>query len=221
MKKFLSIIIALTICFSLIGSASALDNSANQAPGTSGSTTYINDPEALDQYVLDNGIEIPEGKTIKSVKITVLNDPALLKKASDIPFQTQSPLSAAALTLSNRVYAGNFYYNDQPFLSDSIEGPMATGPNLKFEHKTTAGFSGELGVEASVITASFGVNFSEEITVTRTYQFDPIPAGDWLIYSAYVNYAVYRFDVYSGSTYLGTSSYWTPVGIVITQEIIG
>ena len=71
-----------------------------------------------------------------------------------------------------------------------------------------------------MISASFGVDFSYSEKVTRSYQFDPIPARKWLVYRCYVNYNVYEFDVYSGSQYLGISKYWTPVGIVVEHELV-
>ena len=150
-----------------------------------------------------------------------MNDPALIQKA-DATIQEDVQIIAArlGLTLKNRTNTGQFYYGDDPFLADSIQGPMSTGPKLDFETTAKAGFNGDCGVTKGMITASFGVDFSYSEKVTRSYQFDPIPARKWLVYRCYVNYNVYEFDVYSGSQYLGTSKYWTPVGIVVEHELV-
>jgi len=222
-QKFLGILLSLMLVLSC--SAFATGDSTNQAPSTTSTTTYITDREALNQYIIDHNVVIPEGKSLESVKVTVTNDPDLINQANT-SYQSnmsarQGLLAKGVITLDNRVYKGTRYYSDQPYLSDTIQGPMSTGPKIQFDTSTTAGFNGSCGVTSSMITASFGVNFSKTITVTRTYQFNPIPVGKYLRYSAFVNYAVYDFTVYSDQIKQGTSTYWTPVGIVVTQELIG
>lgn len=161
----------------------------------------------------------PDTTAVSNENVIVLNDPALLDKSDAI---TSSPGEAqwGGLTLMNRKLIGQRYYSDSPFLVDSIEGPMGTGPQIEFETKETAGFNGECGVSMGDIEASFSVDFSREQTVRRTYQFDRIPAGKYLTYEAFVNYNVYEFDVYDGYTYLGKSQYWTPVGIVVNHDVV-
>lgn len=78
----------------------------------------------------------------------------------------------------------------------------------------------DLGVSESNIEASFGVDFEESYSLERVYQFDPIPNGKWLTYKAYTNYNVYDFEVYNLGTYVGTSCYWIPVGIVVEHNLI-
>ena len=116
-----------------------------------------------------------------------MNDPALIQKA-DATIQEDVQIIAArlGLTLKNRTNTGQFYYGDDPFLADSIQGPMSTGPKLDFETTAKAGFNGDCGVTKGMITASFGVDFSYSEKVTRSYQFDPIPARKWLVYRCYV-----------------------------------
>jgi len=163
----------------------------------------------------------PSSPSVNSGNVTILNDPALIQKA-DATIQEDVQINAArfGLTLKNRTTAGQFHYGDDPFLADSIQGPMSTGPKLDFETTAKAGFNGDCGVTKGMISASFGVDFSYSEKVTRSYQFDPIPARKWLVYRCYVNYNVYEFDVYSGSQYLGISKYWTPVGIVVEHELV-
>lgn len=160
--------------------------------------------------------QAPNVKTVESENVTVLNDPALIAKNEELP---DAVPALFGLTLKNRVRVGEGYYMDEPFLVDNIQGPMQTGPEIEFESKSTAGFNGECGVSKGDIKAAFGVNFSHEETVTRTYKFDPIPAGKRLVYEAYVNYTIYEFEVYSGSIYLGKSQYWVPVGIVVRHHL--
>ena len=149
----------------------------------------------------------------------VSNDPELLAQNQRIFDEVEVKAARAGLTLKNRVLTGQYFYGDQPFLVDSIEGPMKEGPVLTLEGSSKRGFSGECGVGAADIELSFGVDFEETITVTRRFQFHPIPARKVLTYRPFINQNVYEFDVYRGSTYLGTSKYWAPVGIVVQQEI--
>lgn len=163
----------------------------------------------------------PSSYSVNSSTVTVLNDPILIERAeATIPEDIQAAAARLGLTLKNRESIGQRYYDDQPFLADSIQGPMSKGPVLTFETTASAGFNGECGVTKGLISATFGVDFSVSETVTRTYTFDPIPKGKWLKYKCYVNYNVYEFEVYSGSVYIGTSKYWTPVGMVVEHELV-
>lgn len=96
---------------------------------------------------------------------------------------------------------------------------MSTGPIIVFKTESSVGASLDLGVSKGNIEASFGVDFSKNYSLERTYQFNPIPAGKWLTYKAYTNYNVYDFDVYYLGIHLGTSSYWVPVGIVVEHYL--
>lgn len=177
----------------------------------------------------------------KNTKLFVINDPQLLKEADEIVNKYAQSLEErlnvlggknnfkiiveventlrSSLILTNLVLEGNFHYGDRPFLVDTIYGPMSTGPKITFYNEAKSGYSGTLGVEAWMITANFGVNFSTVHSITREFQFDAIPSGKKLTYKAFTNYNKYRFYVYNGSNYYGISHYWTPVGIVIKQSL--
>lgn len=156
------------------------------------------------------------------VSVLVLNDPVLLEKADTVMAFAVNEAAAQGLfiTLKNRSLRGQYYYGDDPFLVDSVEGPMAEGPRITFTTTAKVGANLDLGVSESNIEASFGVDFEESYSLERVYQFDPIPSGRWLTYKAYTNYNVYDFEVYSMGTYKGTSSYWVPVGIVVEHDLI-
>lgn len=154
--------------------------------------------------------------------VLILNDPALLEKADTV---MDSAVNNAAqrglfITLKNRELTGQFYYGDSPFLVDSVEGPMAEGPRITFTTTSKIGANLDLGVSEANIEASFGVNFEESYSLERAYQFDPIPNGKWLTYKAYTNYNVYDFEVYNMGEYVGISSYWVPVGIVVEHDLV-
>lgn len=224
MKKksriIISAITVLTIALSINLTCFAATDSQVQAPSSNSSSTYITDRATLDQYVSDHGMQIPEGKTLESLKITVVNDPTLVANANTMAVQPES--TNGLVTLENNVFSHYAYYGDQPFVVDQCYGPLATGPKITLTTSETAGYDGSLGVTAADITASFGVNFSTSWNLSREIQFDPVPAGKVLQYSAFVNYSVYNYDViFGGGTLLGTGSYWVPIGIVITQVLLG
>lgn len=194
MKKILSFILALIMIFAISATAFA-DN------------------------IQSGAMQAPTAISVNTDTVTIINDPELLAKANEEVEEAEVTAANSNLTLKNKVLVGQRYYSDSPFLADSIRGPMSVGPTLTLSTKATAGYNGECGVSADLITAKFGVNFSYEETVTRTFTFDPIPKNKTLTYRCYVNYNVYQFDVYNGSEKVGTSQYWTPVGIVVTQSI--
>lgn len=192
MKKFLASILALVMILSVSASSLAAEITPAPSSHSTNSATSVN-----------------------------LIDPVLFQKA-EAAFQENIQERAAlfGLTLKNRDLIGQRFYSDEPFLVDSIEGPMSIGPDLTFETTAKAGADGELGVSKGLISATFGVDFSVTETVTRHYVFDPIPAGKFLVYKCYVLYNVYEFEVYSGSEYLGTGKYWTPVGIHLEHDLV-
>lgn len=163
---------------------------------------------------------MPTTMTVED-NVLVLNDPALLAKADTVVESAVNNAAARGLfiTLKNRTLRGQYFYGDVPFLVDSVEGPMATGPKITFKTEATIGANLNLGVSESNIEASFGVSFKEVYSLERVYQFDPIPNGKWLNYKAYTNYSVYDFEVYDFGNYVGTSSYWVPVGIVVEHNL--
>lgn len=63
----------------------------------------------------------------------VLNDETLIEKADQFVETNDEIACYAGLTISNRKLVGQRYYSDEPFLVDSINGPLATGPTLTFE----------------------------------------------------------------------------------------
>lgn len=154
--------------------------------------------------------------------VLVLNDPVLLEKADTVMASAINEAAARGLfiTLKNRTLRGQYHYGEDPFLVDSVEGPMKEGPRITFTTTAKVGANLDLGVSESNIEASFGVDFEESYSLERVYQFDPIPNGKWLTYKAYTNYNVYDFEVYNLGTYVGTSCYWIPVGIVVEHNLI-
>lgn len=154
--------------------------------------------------------------------VIVLNDPILLAQADAVVASVvnEAATRGVFVTLTNRTLRGQYYYLDEPFLVDSVEGPMSEGPRITFTTEATVGANLNLGVTEANIEASFGVNFERIYTLERVYQFDPIPNGKWLTYKAYTNYNVYDFEVHTLGVYVGTSSYWVPVGIVVEHDLI-
>ncbi|WP_413828543.1 hypothetical protein [Methanobrevibacter sp. UBA46] len=160
----------------------------------------------------------PKESSIASENTIILNDSALIEKSEKMFPDSVKP-EAIGVTLKNKKLVGQFYYGDNPFLVDSVKGPMATGPKIVFEETASGGVNSEYGVGAGDIETSFGIDINYEETVTRTYQFDPIPKNKFLTYMAYVNYSVYEFDIYSWGSYVGEGTYWIPVGIVIEHDL--
>lgn len=239
MKKFLTFALTLVMAFAIAVPAFAAEPGASVAPReravNTSTTTVMNDPALIAKYergltatseqaafisgpvfsIEQDSTVAPNEHSVNTNTTMVMNDPALIAKYEEDFAAMSEQAARLGLTLKNRTLVGQRYYTDSPFLVDSIQGPMSKGPELEFETKATAGFNGECGVTKGIIEASFGVDFSYEETVTRTFPFDPIPAGKTLTYKCYVNYNLYEFDVYNGSKKLGTSNYWTPVGIVV------
>lgn len=215
--KIFNSIIALLCCFLLL---------------TGFTPPVIEEPTSVSQETDEFG---------ENTRIIVLNDPVLMKEADEAANRYAKSLeeqlnnlngnsdfkvivesennSKSSLILTGLVLEGQFYYGDNPYLVDTIYGPMSTGPKITFYNESKSQYNGEFGVEAWMITAKFGVNFSTVHSLTRDLQFDPIPAGKRLTYKAYTNYNKYKFYVYNGSAYYGISRYWTPVGIVVHQNL--
>lgn len=166
----------------------------------------------------------PDMPSIVSENIIVINDPELVAQAENpiVPSSIDpDPVDGrSGYVLKNRTLLGQYYYGDQPFLADKVKGPMDEGPELEISTKATAGYNIGFGLSSSLISSTFGVNFSYEYSLTRIFKFNSIPAGRTLEYRAFVNYSVYQYDIYSGGVKQGTGKYWVPVGIVIDQNLI-
>ena len=167
----------------------------------------------------------PETNPQRNDNVVVLNDPELLQMfestgalLSTDPDPEPGPNPhQPEITLTNRVLVGERYYGDQPFIVDSLQGPLVK-PSFELVTSSTCGWNADVSISKSLISATFGVNFSKEYSLKRTITFGDVAAGETLIYRAYVNYCVYQYDILTDGVKTGTGRYWTPVGIVVTQS---
>lgn len=222
LKKVLSLVIASTLLFSkniYANSNKITENNYQENiyydDGLKITENSIKDPNLLNEIIINDNVEIPEGyKLVEVITTTVEISPDISNNIdnSDIE-QENSPSLFDKWTLKNKT---SEEVQGKLITSDWFDGPSSF--THSYEETVSASFSTNAGISAKALSAELGFSVTASTKLTKTYNVN-IAKGKKVNLKVYVNNKKYSYSVYKGDKYKGTGTATEPIGLVFKQYV--
>ncbi len=171
----------------------------------------------LQQYINQNNIVVPEGHTLKSVKLDFIPNPEESFENAN-PYDSIDPKAIGDYVKNVEKVKDDVYFPDDEISSDWYDGPLDSA-EYTFKESVEAKLTSSLGCSISEISAEVGFEVTGSEEKSKTATIKGVNENERLNVKVYGVYDKYSFDVYSiFDNHQGTAYAYKPIGLYIAQE---
>ena len=190
MKRIISLVLSMIICFSLVQFSYASDD--ENVVLKEQYHTIVTNKNELEQIIEDEDIQVPDGYTLEKVEYFAYINEEISDDSSNINIE-QEPRAGLIYEIRNVRKVNDFYFVDD-YDHDIYEGPASISTTYSYTRDVRKSIGVTIG--NSTVEAAVGYDITDKYTKSKTFS-TTVASGKTLHVYTYPVYRRTAFDIYN------------------------